>query len=126
MSCTITMINIALLFFILILAIKGGFDNFTSSKTKVLLFWADYCGHCKKLKAKEWPEFVKNAKVKNIEVVEVQADAPLTKEGKAAFDIVGGQSAVPGYPYIVKVVNGTTQPYVGDRTSGSLLAWATA
>ena len=89
-------------------------DGQVKSGTKLVLFYADWCGHCQKVK----PAWEKAAGSVN------------TKEDKKMIMVNCGEGTdedqkvmkkynVDGYPTIIKFVNGTPSLYRGDRDADS-------
>jgi thiol-disulfide isomerase/thioredoxin len=89
-------------------------DSEIKSGTKLVLFYADWCGHCQKVK----PDWEKAASSVN------------TSEDKKMIMVNCGEGTdhdqkvmkkynVDGYPTIIKFVNGTPSLYRGDRDSDS-------
>ena len=81
-------------------------DN--NSEDKIILFYAEWCGHCKKMKP-EWDNFKKD----NPEVCEEYESEEITEELKKKYKI-------NGYPTIVKVQGNNVIPYEGERTREGL------
>ena len=118
----ILLIILAVLFFVYekFLKIEGfemdskDIDTQVKSGTKLVLFYADWCGHCQKVK----PDWEKAATAVN------------TSEDKKMIMVNCGEGTdddqkvmkkynVDGYPTIIKFVNGTPSLYRGDRDSDS-------
>lgn len=89
-------------------------DAQVKSGTKLVLFYADWCGHCQKVKP-AW---------------KTAADSVNTKDDKKMIMVNCGEGTdedqkvmkkynVDGYPTIIKFVNGTPSLYRGDRDADS-------
>jgi len=78
----------------------------------VLIFYANWCGHCNKAK----PEFQKACEKGNGKVVMVNVDEPGAKELKDKY-------SVQGFPTVLKVSNGKYVKYQGGRTSDDILSF---
>jgi thiol-disulfide isomerase/thioredoxin len=117
----ILLIILGVLYFVYEKYLKEGFemeskdiDSQVKSGTKLVLFYADWCGHCKKVKP-DW---------------ETAASSVNTKEDKKMIMVNCGEGTdedqkimkkynVDGYPTIIKFVNGTPSLYRGDRDADS-------
>lgn len=92
-----------------------------SSPNRVVLYYADWCGHCKAFK----PEFDRAAETArkeglDVEFVRVNAD----KQGGTPCLTYKG---VSGFPTVLIERAGTSPPYEvygGERTAPALLEWA--
>jgi thiol-disulfide isomerase/thioredoxin len=78
----------------------------------VLIFYANWCGHCNKAK----PEFQKASEKGNGKVVMINVDEPSGKELKEKYSI-------KGFPTILKVSNGNYVKYQGERTCDGILSF---
>jgi thiol-disulfide isomerase/thioredoxin len=78
----------------------------------VLIFYANWCGHCNKAK----PEFQKASEKGNGKVIMIDADELGAKELKNKY-------SVQGFPTILKVSNGSYEKYEGDRTSDGIVSF---
>jgi thiol-disulfide isomerase/thioredoxin len=89
-------------------------DDEVKSGTKLVLFYADWCGHCQKVK----PDWEKAAggvnKPDDKKMIMVNCG-----EGTDQDQKVMKKYNVDGYPTIIKFVNGTPSLYRGDRDSDS-------
>ena len=78
------------------------------SQCKIIFFYAEWCGHCKKMKP-EWDEF-KRANPQSCEEFESEE---ITEELRKKYNI-------RGYPTIVKRQGNKVIPYEGERTKEGL------
>jgi thiol-disulfide isomerase/thioredoxin len=78
----------------------------------VLIFYANWCGHCNKAK----PEFQKAAEKGNGKIVLIDADDLAAKEIKDKY-------SVQGFPSIIKVSNRNYVKYQGSRTADDILSF---
>lgn len=117
----ILLIILGVLYFVYEKYLKEGFemeskniDDEVKNGTKLVLFYADWCGHCQKVK----PDWKK------------AADSINTSEDKKMIMVNCGEGTdedqkvmkkynVDGYPTIIKFVNGTPSLYRGDRDADS-------
>ena len=81
--------------------------------TKVILYYAPWCGHCKNLMP-QWDKFQEEG-VKNVEIKKINSDTE-----KEVIKAAG----VSGFPTIIKYTNGEKEIYTGDRTADALKRWA--
>jgi protein disulfide-isomerase-like protein len=113
-----------ILYFIYTRYLKEGFevepddlDNEIKTGKKLVLFYADWCGHCKKLKP-AWDETAKefNSDKNNPKMLKVNCgdDNNESKKLMKKYDI-------NGYPTILLFVNGRPMPYDGERTEEGFL-----
>lgn len=113
-----------ILYFIYTRYLKEGFEvdpddleNEIKNGKKLVLFYADWCGHCKKLKP-TWDETAKevNAGKKTPKMLKVNCgdDNDESKKLMKKYDI-------NGYPTILLFVNGRPTPYDGERTEEGFL-----
>lgn len=124
--------RLALLLFILIVLfyfystyLKEGFDTtpdsleqyISSDKPTLVLFYANWCGHCKKLKP-TWAKTAETAKEKGLTMIQINVggeenDSEETKRKNAA---ISTKYNIDGYPTIILFKNGNAIPYDGPRT----------
>jgi protein disulfide-isomerase-like protein len=116
----ILLIILAILYFVYTKFLKEGFetessnlDNQVKSGTKLVLFYADWCGHCKKIKP-VWDETAKEVNVDEVKMIKVNCG-----EGTDEDQRVMKKYSIDGYPTIIKFVNGKATLYQGDRDSDS-------
>jgi len=113
-----------ILYFIYTRYLKEGFEvdpddleNEIKNGKKLVLFYADWCGHCKKIKP-TWDETAKevNAGKKTPKMLKVNCgdDNDESKKLMKKYDI-------NGYPTILLFVNGRPMPYDGERTEEGFL-----
>ena len=92
---------------------SGNLDNQVKSGTKLVLFYADWCGHCKKIKP-VWDETADEVNGDEIKMIKVNCG-----EGTEKDQEVMKKYSIEGYPTIIKFVNGKASMYNGDRDSDS-------
>lgn len=116
----ILLIVLAVLYFVYTTFLKEGFetessnlDNQVKSGTKLVLFYADWCGHCKKIKP-IWDETAKEVNIDEVKMIKVNCG-----EGTDEDQRVMKKYSIDGYPTIIKFVNGKASLYQGDRDSDS-------
>ena len=116
----ILLIILAVLYFVYTKFLKEGFetessnlDNQVKSGTKLVLFYADWCGHCKKIKP-VWDETAKEVNVEEVKMIKVNCG-----EGTDEDQRVMKKYSIDGYPTIIKFVNGKATLYQGDRDADS-------
>ena len=83
---------------------------------KLVLIYADWCGHCKKIKP-TWDKVSEKVnKEDELKMVKINCGegTPEQKQLMSKYD-------VDGYPTILIVDNGKATPYEGDRTEDALL-----
>jgi len=119
----ILLIVLAILYFVYTTFLKENFEGFeTDSKnledqvnsgTKLVLFYADWCGHCKKIKP-VWDETAKEVNTDEVKMIKVNCG-----EGTDEDQRVMKKYSIDGYPTIIKFVDGKATLYQGDRDSDS-------
>jgi thiol-disulfide isomerase/thioredoxin len=126
--------RVALLVFILIVLfyfystyLKEGFESDTTpedldqyikgDKPTLVLFYAEWCGHCKKLEP-TWTKATSVAEEKGHRMIQlnVGGDKKDTEEIKRKNAEISQKYNVDGYPTILIFRNGTPTPYEGPRT----------
>ena len=80
---------------------------------KLVLFYADWCGHCKKV----MPDWDKAAKESNGNMLKINCADESTKTQELA-----AKYKVDGYPTIIIFDDGTPSDYTGSRTAEDFLA----
>jgi len=124
--------RLALLLFILIVLfyfystyLKEGFDAtpdnldkyINGDKPALVLFYANWCGHCTKLKP-TWIKTAKLAEEKDLTMIQInvggeEGDSEETKQKNAE---ISKKYNIDGYPTIILFKNGNAIPYDGPRT----------
>jgi thiol-disulfide isomerase/thioredoxin len=121
------------LLFILLLVVyffmkdrKEGFEckvdelntRMASSEKTLVLFYADWCGHCKNLEP-VWDECTKKSKGRMVKrnVGAKDVDKKTEAENQALMD----KYQINGFPTILVFQNGTATPYKGERTVEAFL-----
>ena len=106
-----------ILYFIYINYLKEGMTDeseFLEGK-KLVLFYADWCGHCQKVKP-EWEKAAKDEKGKG-NMIKINCG---DKEGKSA-DLMS-KYKVEGFPTIIVFDDGEPTEYNGGRTADDFLS----
>lgn len=83
---------------------------------KLVLIYADWCGHCKKIKPTWDSVSEKVNKDDELKMVKINCG-----EGTPEQKKIMSKYEVDGYPTILIVDNGKASPYEGDRTEEALL-----
>ena len=84
-------------------------EGHVKSGTKLVLFYADWCGHCKKIKP-VWEETSNEVNEEELKMIKVNCG-----EGTPADQKIMKKYSIDGYPTIIKFVNGKAQMYQGER-----------
>ena len=95
---------------------SGELEDQIADGKKAVLFYADWCGHCKKLKP-DWDAAAKDANKEETKMIKVNCGEG-TKEDKAIME----KYNIDGYPTIIIFDNGTPSTYEGGRSKADLLA----
>jgi len=112
------------LFYIYNYFLKEGFEcspdevdaHVQSEDKKLVLFYADWCGHCKTIKP-VWKKAAEKANKKNkrMVMIDVGGKSPEQQELIEKYQI-------DGFPTIVVFQNGKPEPYSGKRDVDSFLS----
>jgi protein disulfide-isomerase-like protein len=86
-----------------------------SPEKTLVLFYADWCGHCKKLKP-EWDKCAKDVNTDKKRMIKVDVGGK-SKEEQALVEKYG----VDGFPTILVFQNGSHEPYQGERSVDAFL-----
>lgn len=86
-----------------------------SSEPTMVLFYADWCGHCTKLKP-TWEQASKQANTDTTRMIKIDVGGK-TPEHKELMK----KYQIDGFPTILVFQNGTPAPYKGERTVDSFL-----
>ena len=118
----ILVIVLIVLFFVYDKFLKG-FEGFETnsldiedqvkSGKKLVLFYADWCGHCKKIKP-IWDETAKEVNTDEVKMIKVNCG-----EGTDKDQAIMKKYSIDGYPTIIQFVNGKPQLYQGERDPAS-------
>lgn len=107
-----------IVYFIYVNYLKEGFevkgadlDKEVSEGKKVVLFYADWCGHCKKLKP-VWDKAAEQVNKEEKRMLKVNCDG----------DVDVSNYDIKGYPTILIFEDGEHKEYNGERTLEDLLA----
>ena len=112
------LIVFVVLYFVYKKFVKEGFEvesrEFNpGSDTKLVMFYADWCGHCKKLKP-VWDEAAEDVNKDDKKMIKVNCG-----NGTEDDEKLMKKYNVQGYPTIIKFVNGKPSEYQGDRDADS-------
>jgi len=114
----VVLIIVVAIYFVYKKFLKEGFEVESNkfdpgSGTKLVMFYADWCGHCKKLKP-VWDEAAEEVNKDETKMIRVNCgnDTPSDKKLMKQYNIAG-------YPTIIKFVNGKPSEYQGDRDADS-------
>ena len=94
----------------------GDFDEKVKDGKKVVLFYADWCGHCKKIKP-VWEKAAEKVNKEEKRMLMVNCG----DDGKGVSDLMGKYN-IKGYPTIIIFEDGEHKEYNGERTLEDLLA----
>ena len=109
------------LYFIYTMYLKEGFtsdldpaelDTEIKNGKKLVLFYADWCGHCKKLKP-EWDETSDKMNVNEKKMLKINC----SKQDDEQVNDLMSEYKVKGYPTIILFNNGKPTHYEGERTA---------
>ena len=111
------------LFYVYTRYLKEGFEcspteidtHVKGEDKKLVLFYADWCGHCKTLKP-TWKEAAEKANKNNKRMVMIDVGGK-SPEQAALID----KYQIDGFPTILLFQNGTAEPYSGKRDVDSFL-----
>ena len=92
---------------------SGDFEDQVGSGTKLVMFYADWCGHCKKLKP-VWDKASADVNKDETKMIKVNCG-----NGTEDDEKIMKKYNVQGYPTIVKIINGKPSEYQGDRDADS-------
>ncbi len=95
----------------------SAFESDLTDDTKLVLFYADWCGHCKKFKP-DWEEAAKEANAGGKKImISVNVGGKDEDSGK-----LSEKYGVDGFPSVIKFSKGSkTGDYDGPRTKEGLL-----
>jgi protein disulfide-isomerase-like protein len=91
-------------------------DEHISEGKKVVLFYADWCGHCKKIKP-DWDDAAKEVNKDEKKMIKVNCG-----EGTVEDKEIMEKYNIDGYPTIVIFEDGKPSKYEGKRSKEDLLA----
>ena len=108
--------------------IYSNVKNDLSQKPKLVLIYAEWCGHCQAMKP-HWNEMKSELLQENIynpdDIIEVESNEQEEELPKLNHLVTNGSEInVNGYPTMGKIENGDFKQYVGGRTTMELLNWA--
>jgi protein disulfide-isomerase-like protein len=106
------------LYFVYTKFLKEGFevesgDFNPGSDTKLVMFYADWCGHCKKLKP-VWDEAADDVNKTDTKMIKINCG-----NGTEDDEKLMKKYNIQGYPTIIKFINGKPSEYQGDRDADS-------
>ena len=89
------------------------FESEIQNGKKLVLFYADWCGHCKKIKP-VWDETAEEVNTTEKKMLKVNCGGKSEKEEE-----IMKKYKIDGYPTILVFNNGKPMDYQGERTSES-------
>ena len=92
--------------------VKEGFKNSQTSNAKLMLFYADWCGHCKKIKPIYDGEL--KQKISNLPVKLETIDSDKNREITSKYN-------VSAFPTLILEVNNKVIKYDGERKSENII-----
>lgn len=91
------------------------YNNLVTKVPSMVLFYADWCGHCQNLKP-EWEKFEKLAEK------EKEDNFMVARVNEPYISKVNGHKSVPGYPTIYHLINGEhNKDYTKQRNVDGLI-----
>ena len=125
-TCILLTILLIFSFYIFFESSQEGFEckadelktRLASSEKTLVLFYADWCGHCQRLEP-VWDETTGKAKDKMVKrnVGQKDVDKKTAAENQEIMD----QFNIQGFPTIMVFHNGKAVPYEGERTTEAFL-----
>jgi protein disulfide-isomerase-like protein len=114
------LVILLILYYVYTTYLKEGFenidlDNETKSGKHLVLFYADWCGHCKKIKP-EWDEAAAEIKDKDKKMLKINCGGGSEKE-KELME----KYNIDGYPTIILFKDGKPTPYEGARNKDAFI-----
>ncbi len=117
-----SLIIILILYYVYIAYFKEGFESLdldeeTKKGKQLVLFYADWCGHCKKIKP-VWDEASDeiNDKDKNKKMIKINCGGGSKKEKE-----IMEKYNIDGYPTKILFTNGKPSPYEGARNKDAFI-----
>jgi protein disulfide-isomerase-like protein len=117
-----SVVILLILYYVYTTYLKEGFesvdlDEETKKGKQLVLFYADWCGHCKKIKP-VWDETADeiNDKDKNKKMLKVNCGGGSEKEKE-----IMEKYNIDGYPTIILFTNGKPSPYEGARNKHAFI-----
>jgi len=114
------LVILLILYYVYTTYLKEGFenidlDNETKSGKQLVLFYADWCGHCKKIKP-EWDQATTEIKDKDKKMLKINCGGGSEKE-KELME----KYNIDGYPTIILFKDGKPSPYEGARNKDAFI-----
>ena len=114
----LAIIVLVVLYFVYTKFLKEGFevdsgDFNPGSDTKLVMFYADWCGHCRKLKP-VWDEAAADVNKEDTKMIKINCGNGTDDDEKLMK-----KYNIQGYPTIIKFINGKPSEYQGDRDADS-------
>jgi len=119
----IGLLAVLLILYLLYVNLKEGFESAPEELEsqikdgkKLVLFYADWCGHCKKIKP-DWDDAAKDANKEDKKMIKVNCGGGTEKDKELM-----NKYNIEGYPTIIIFDNGTPAEYTGKRTKDDFLS----
>ena len=115
-----SVIILLILYYVYNTYLKEGFESIdlnkeTQSGKQLVLFYADWCGHCKKIKP-IWEEAASEIKDKDKKMLKVNCGGGSEKEKE-----IMEKYKIDGYPTIILFKNGKPSQYEGARNKDAFI-----
>ena len=115
-----SLVILLIVYYVYTTYLKEGFenidlDNETKSGKQLVLFYADWCGHCKKIKP-EWDQAATEIKDKDKKMLKINCGGGSEKE-KELME----KYNIDGYPTIILFKDGKPSPYEGARNKDAFI-----
>jgi len=96
-------------------------------KPKLVLIYANWCGHCQAMKP-NWEQMKTNLLERNMyspeDIIEIESGEQEQKLPELNNSLQGAKIEIVGYPTMGKIEDGGFSKYEGGRDMESLLKWA--
>ena len=115
-----SLIILLIVYYVYTTYFKEGFESIdldeeTKTGKQLVLFYADWCGHCKKIKP-VWDEAANEIKDKDKKMLKVNCGGGSEKEKE-----IMEKYNIDGYPTIILFTNGKPSPYEGARNKDAFI-----
>ena len=102
-------------------------DVHNPKKPKLVLIYANWCGHCQAMKP-NWEQMKTNLLERNMyspeDIIEIESAEQEQKLPELNNNLQGAKIEIVGYPTMGKIEDGGFNKYEGGRDTESLMGWA--